>query len=95
MSGGSYNYLCFKDAQELVSSQEDIESMFSRLVALDYAVDAARETMELLMILRQYETRIAVIKTRLEPVWKSVEWWDSGDSCEDSLKAALEEYRNS
>jgi len=27
------------------------------------------------------------------PVWKAVEWWDSGDSGPDDLKESLAEYR--
>ena len=93
MSGGSYNYLCYKDANDLMCSEDDLERMFSRLVGLDYASDAARETLELLQIIKQYETRITVIKERLNPVWRAVEWWDSADSSEDGLKVALREYR--
>lgn len=93
MSGGSYSYLCFKEGSDLMAAHADIESMFSRLIELDYADDAARETLELLQIVKQYEVRIAVIKTRLEPVWKAVEWWDSADIGEDRVKEALEVYR--
>lgn len=95
MSGGSYDYLCFKGADELVCHQGVIDEMASRLSGLGYAQDAARETFELLQIIRAYETRVSVIRDRLEPIWRSIEWWDSGDSGEDRFKEDLEEYRNS
>ena len=100
MSGGSYNYLCCKDSSELMEAQDEIENMAARLSELGYADHAAKETQDVLQIIqdlsqiiRRYEIQVAVVKGRLDPVWKAVEWWDSGDSGEDELKAALKEYR--
>lgn len=93
MSGGSYNYLCHKEFTGH-ASLADLSDMVDRLSGLDYADDAARESMELLMIIRQFETRAEVIADRLRGVWKSVEWWDSCDSSEDGVKTALIEYRS-
>lgn len=95
MSGGSYDYLCFKDAEELCSSQHqsNLEAMSQRLGGLGYAEDAARETEELLLIIRQSMIRIQVRAQRLSEVWRAVEWWDSGDSSEDGLKQSLDRYR--
>ncbi len=93
MSGGSYNYLCHADVEQLFNKIPDLEDMADRLSALGYASDAARETMEALLIIRQYEDRVTVISERLQGVWKAVEWWDSCDSDEDGVKTALERYR--
>lgn len=94
MSGGSYDYLCFKDSDVLMNMQPKIQEMVDRLAGLGYAKDAAKETEDLLLTIRQYEVRIDVMKERLYEVWRSVEWWDSCDSGEDEVKKALKDYRN-
>ncbi len=95
MSGGSYNYLCFRSANELfsLSTQEDLSAMSDRLAALGYAQDAARETEELLAIVRQATIRLQVRIDRLSNLWRAVEWVDSGDSVEDQIRDALAAYR--
>ena len=93
MSGGSYDYLYSKDVEDLLHSQETVQNMADRLAGLGYASDAAKETEMILLTLRQFENRISAMKERLSEVWHSVEWWDSCDSGEDSVKNALEKYR--
>jgi len=93
MSGGSYNYLCYANPDELINKTVDLQDMADRLAGLGYAPDAARETQELLLIVRQFENRIAAATGRLQKVWKAVEWWDSGDSSEDGVKTSLDDYR--
>lgn len=94
MSGGSYNYLCYKGPSELLDSgHADLESMALRLAGLGYATDAARETEKLLLILRQTEVQLAARINRLSAIWHAIEWWDSCDSGEDEVKFALEQYR--
>ena len=93
MSGGSYDYLCYKDASDLFDYENQIRSMSDRLAELGYAEDAAKETEELILILRQFQNRVNARLERLQPVWRAVEWWDSGDSSEVGVKRALSEYR--
>ncbi len=94
MSGGSYNYLCYaQDLEDLQSHRHELEAMATRLAGLGYAQDAARETEELLLLLQQWEVRAAARLQRLTAVWKAVEWWDSCDSGEDGVQAALAKYR--
>mgnify|MGYP001613957360 CR=1 FL=1 len=97
MSGGSYEYLFTKDIDELMSGHSDtlIESMSNRLAGLGYANDAASETEELLLIIRQVKNRLYARQKRLSNVWFAIEWWDSCDSDEDSVKEALLKYRES
>jgi len=94
MSGGSYDYLFYKDPDELLNSLSTIQDMTDRLAGLGYADDAASETEYLLLTIRQFENRISTMKARLEDVWRAVEWWDSNDSGEDGVKKALDAYRN-
>ena len=93
MSGGSYNYLCYKDGFEIGGHESDLQAMADRLAGLGYAADAARETQELLLELRQYENRIQTRIKRLSGVWHAVEWWDSCDSGEDGVGLELAKYR--
>ncbi|MFH9579122.1 hypothetical protein ACH4MO_14125 [Streptomyces globisporus] len=94
MSGGSYNYLyAAADLEDLQARRFDLEEMANRLAGLGYAQDAARETEELLVLFRQWETRAAVRMRRLTDVWHAVEWWDSNDSSETRVHEALAKYR--
>jgi hypothetical protein len=94
MSGGSYNYLCYKQADDILENLGNLQDMADRLAGLGYAEDAATETQELLLIIRQYQNRINASLKRLTDVWRAVEWWDSSDSGEESVKKALENYRS-
>ncbi|MDH6610315.1 hypothetical protein M2164_005950 [Streptomyces sp. SAI-208] len=94
MSGGSYNYLYGAvDLEDLQAQRHNLEDMAQRLAGLGYAQDAARETEELIVLLRQWEIRAAVRLKRLADVWHAVEWWDSCDSGEDAVREALAKYR--
>jgi hypothetical protein len=93
MSGGSYNYLCFKDGHQYLDIPGDLEDMAARLAKLGWAEDAAAETEELLLILRQCEVRAQARIDRLRDIWHAVEWWDSQDSGPEEVRAALDAYR--
>ncbi len=93
MSGGSYNYLCYKDADTIFNETHELSNMVDRLAGLGYAEDAANEAMELLLTIRQSSVRIQVILDRLSGVFKAVEWWDSCDSGEKEVIEALKKYR--
>ena len=94
MSGGSFNYLCRTwELDAVLNKMGDLQDMSNALSALGYAQDAARETEELLVILRQWEVQTAVRLDRLREVWKAMEWWRSRDWGEDQFKQTLAEYR--
>jgi hypothetical protein len=94
VSGGSYNYLFAKDCDMgLFTMEAEIEQMAERLAGLGYAEDAARETEEVLLIIRQAKVRIETRQERLRNIWHAVEWWDSADSGEDRVQEAIAAYR--
>lgn len=93
MSGGSYEYLCYKDAGSIRTATEHLQSMADRLAGLGYAQDAAKETAGLLLLLRQQEVWVQAYIDRLQTIWRAVEWCDSGDSGEDWIHDALKDYR--
>lgn len=73
MSGGSYNYLCYR-SRGLSEQRGDAEAMAARLFQLGHVAEAAA-TRHCLDLLDQAEAAATV----LEDVWKAVEWADSGD----------------
>ena len=93
MSGGSYEYLCFKEPSDLFHVEETIQRMADDLARLGYADDAAKETMSLLLEIRVSRIRLQSHLDRIKDVWQAVEWWRSCDSSEDSVKEALKKYR--
>ena len=94
MSGGSWNYLYNKDIDDLIRNTDLLQNMANRLAGLGYATDCAKETQELLLIIRQFMNHAEAIKDRLATIWKSIEWWDSCDSGEDEFIEELRKYRN-
>jgi len=92
MSGGSYNYLCYKDGFEIHEKKQELNDMRNRLIELGY-LDAAKETESILLMLDSFEVRIQARIDRLKDVWRSVEWYDSCDCGKDSVDIAIEKYR--
>lgn len=92
MSGGSFNYLCWAMAGELVQKRSDISDMV-RALADDGIIDAAKETESILLILNHFEVLMQARIERLSPVWKAIEWQRSGDWGQDCVNEALAEYR--
>lgn len=95
MSGGSYDYLCFADSSDALTDKVEynLANMAQRLAGLGWADDAARESTELLLLIRQAQVNLGVRMDRLRDIWKAVEWWDSMDSGEDGVREALVQYR--
>ncbi|MGK8429862.1 hypothetical protein [Bacillus cereus] len=94
MSGGSHNYLCFKDEQDLLEYGriDDLEEMASRLIDLGYE-DAAKEVLHMKYIIQQSLVRVGVMKVRLDGVIKAVEWYDNGDSDIEAVEKVIKKYR--
>ena len=93
MSGGSYNYLCGKDADMILAggSDDDLQRMADRLAELTHH-DAARETLEVLLEARVARNRLNTRIYRLSRIWKAVEWFDSCDSGPEGITEAVAEY---
>lgn len=92
MSGGSYNYLCYKDAYEIHEKTEELNDMRDRLIELGF-LDAASETESILLMLKSFEVRLQTRIDRLNKVWKAVEWFDSGDSGIERVNSEIKLYR--
>jgi hypothetical protein len=97
MSGGSFNYLCHKSADDLMAynGTADLEEMIADLEGLGYAEDAACALQEIQTIVNSQRARIDAKLKSLHGVMENLEWWRSCDRGEDQFKAALAEWRNS
>lgn len=94
MSGGSYNYLCFKTPDQLweAIAENDITSMSERLSALGIH-DASVETAAVQLLVEQFENNMLRKLSRLAGIWRAVEWHDSGDWGKGHIDEAVAKYR--
>jgi hypothetical protein len=87
MSGGSYNYLCYR-SHGLDVQRGDVVAMADRLFQLGHVAEA-EATRRCLDLLDQAEAAATV----LEDVWKAVEWADSGDRGLDDVEGEVAKLR--
>lgn len=88
MSGGSFDYLCFRGLGEVVEG-ENFEMAMSDLRERPYSTEAGQEMSAILEDFRDLEERFR----QLEGVLKALEWWRSGDSSEEDLKEACAKWK--
>ena len=95
MSGGSWNYLYSKEIDELMngSSTELLQDMVDRLNSAGFK-DVAKDTQRLVEYIKSASIRIETLFETLSPVFKAVEWFDSGDWGEETLNNEILKYRN-
>ena len=93
MSGGSYNYLCHKDANDIHEHRQELNAMRDRLIELGH-LDAAKETESVLLMLDDFYVRLQARIERLNPIWRAVEWCDSCDWGKEDVIEAVEKYRS-
>jgi hypothetical protein len=94
VSGGSYDYLYCKEAQELFNPYYTglIDDMADVLLSMGYE-DIARDMRRLSEYIKAAYNRVDVLSEKLKDVMRSVEWYESCDFGEDTLKEHLEDYR--
>lgn len=93
MSGGSYDYLCTKTAEELFNNHRyQLRNMADDL-SRDFAQSkAARDTTHLLNLIESYAQDIENRSNRLEHVWHHQEWWKSNDYSRDQVERQIASY---
>lgn len=91
MSGGSFNYVCFKmESEEIFSALPDLRNMEEYLRARQKH-DAADEVLKFILALETARRRLDVMSKRIQDILYAAEWWASGDWNEDGLDKAMEE----
>lgn len=95
MSGGSWNYLYSKEIDDLMNgpSTELLQDMVDRLNSAGFK-DVAKDTQRLVEYIKLASIRIETLFETLSPVFKAVEWFDSGDWGEETLNNEILKYRN-
>lgn len=93
MSGGSFNYLCFSEFPEIMCRTDELEQMEQILIEKGYD-DIAKDVHRLVEYCKSATVRIGVLFEQLNSVLHDVEWYESGDIGDQSLKETLEKYRN-
>ncbi len=92
MSGGSHDYLCWKDADQLLWRIPDVEAMGQDLGDYPGSAKAVAATFEVAAKLSEIQEAIAeadVMCRELEEVWRAVEWHHSGDSTAAAVAKAI------
>jgi hypothetical protein len=92
MSGGSFNYLCDREAVELPNRTHELQDMVWGLRARNYEPEA-RETETILEQINLFQQTLEARAADLRKVWKAVEWESSGDWSEWDADAAVAEHR--
>lgn len=87
MSGGAFGYL-FCHTDDMANHRSDLADMEKRLQSSGYFA-AARSTRD---VMRSLETTEKMAEA-LTGVWKAAEWADSGDSGEDAVRKAVEDFK--
>lgn len=93
MSGGSFNYLCFSELPEIMCRTDELEQMEQTLIEKGYE-DIAKDVHRLAEYCKSAKVRIGVLFEQLNSVLHDIEWYESGDIGDESLKETLEKYRN-
>lgn len=92
MSGGAYNYLCFKDPAEIAAAHEVFREMANRLAEICPDSSAARDTTAMAVRLETLIHDINELGCRAREVWRAVEWRASGDYGDDQVREAVAAY---
>lgn len=92
MSGGSLDYLCFKEPEELFHCIGEMEKVEQVLLQRG-AQDIARDVRRLIEYVKSAENRISVLSEQLNDIFHAVEWYQSADYGEGTLLKHIEKYR--
>ena len=92
MSGGSFNYLCYKDTEDLFNRISDLEDMRESLIKYGYE-DIAKDTQRLIEYIKSAKCTIGTLKDMLEPVFHAVEWYESADYSEKDYIETVDKFK--
>lgn len=88
MSGGSFNYACFKvEDSDIFSGMGDYRDIENYLRDIGKH-DAADEVLVFIKEVETHQRRLAVIGKRIAPVLKATEWERSSDWGEEAIDSA-------
>lgn len=91
MSGGIFEYLCYKDALDLVHCEDLLQRMAAELQELGHE-KAAQDTRDIYLGLNETVTQLDKKLGLIRDVWRAVEWKVSGDCGVDDVAKAVGKY---
>lgn len=91
MSGGSFNYVCFKldNESEIFKALPDLHDMESYLRNTGKQ-EAADEILSAILKLETAQRRALMIGKHIKDLAYAVEWWVSGDWDDTGIQTALD-----
>lgn len=95
MSGGYFNYLCSREAADLLGDQvrDDLLAMGLMLRHRPDGAEVADATFSVLQDTHEFLMRLRSHIEPLQGVWKAMEWACSGDWGDERVCKAISEYR--
>ena len=93
MSGGSFNYLCYANCEKILTMRQELKAMEERLLELGFE-DVVSEVFAIQKQIDSFEFKINKKLKDISDIFRAVEWMDSGDSNFESVKKAVEIWRN-
>lgn len=91
MSGGSLNYLCWKEPEELSNCIDDLECVKGTVSSRGY-LGVAKDIQDLIDFVISSRDRIEELFDPLRDICKAVEWTYSSDYSVDSIDRAVAAY---
>lgn len=100
MSGGHFNYVCWKDFRDLICG-EGLNDLLTLVDFMEHEYPDAQATKDTRAFYE--EVRELWVKysenppeqKRLQNVWHAIEWWQSLDCVKSGADKAIEEYETS
>lgn len=104
MSGGSFNYLCVKSAEEILANPDSLFEMAEWLNTHYPKSWAALNTNLVVTRIKEIQTELDIFTTKMQDlqpdamvnklsdVWHDIEWFESNDYGKDRVEAAIQEY---
>ena len=101
MSGGSFNYLSYKDGYDLLETlaEEDLCSMANTIES--YGVDDKaivrhiKLMLDKMLAIRNMTEELTELSIKSEKVFKAVEWFESSDTSKESAIRAINDFSKS
>lgn len=93
MSGGSYDYLCYADYEEIIMRIETLEKMRDDMLKDGYE-DIAKIITNYIFHIKKAKITMEIYHKNLYDVLHAYEWWKSGDFGQEQFEKAVKEWKS-
>ena len=91
MSGGSFNYLCYKDTEDFFKRTDDLEEMKEILEKHGYK-NISKDVNSLISYIKDSIRFIDEKREELRPIFKAIEYFESGDIGKEEMYSVFDAY---